>query len=278
MLEIKTSVQPIDVVIETSGSRPVIVRDENLEDFVCKYDSSQKLIKEYLAHHFLQVWGLPVLSAVFVDVLPEHIDPITVRQGVITNRTQPHHFRKTCFGTLYIADSLLMSNTLQGLKSNFTELKKYVNKNDFLKIALFDLWIVNTDRNHGNYNILIQSIGREYLITPIDHSEIFDGFDIGNDLNQLTPEDSILTSELASVFLSDNKKTDMEVRILLDNFPNFVKGCSEILPKLVENCPDSWCQNKPKLLQDLKKFMEDEAWIQSTMQNFIELVQHHFNR
>ena len=276
MLEKKISVQPIDAVIETTGSRPVVVKDTNLDDFACKYDSPQKLLKEYLAHHFLQIWGLPVMTAAFIEVLPEHIDPNNIKQGIITNRTQPHHFRKPCFGTLYNNDSSLMTNTLVGLKSNYTELNKYVNKDDFLKIALFDLWIVNTDRNHGNYNILVQSIGGGYLITPIDHSEIFDGFDIGNKLNQLTPEDSILTSDLASVFLYNKKKIEATIVTLLDNFPTFVKECGKILPKLVEHCPDSWCGNRPKLLQDLNNFVEDDVWMQETLQNFRELVHRQF--
>lgn len=275
MLDKKVSVHPIEKVIETNGSRPVIVVDEQFDEYACKYDWPQKLIKEYIAHHFLEVWGLPTMPAVFLNVLPDHIAPANVREGVISNRTQPRHFNKPCFGTLYNPNATAVSNQLTGLKSDYNELKKYSNREDFLKIALFDLWVVNSDRNHGNYNMLVQPVNKEYIITPIDHSEIFDGFDIGDSLSQLTPESSILTSSMALVFLNNKRKITQQVEALLNNFPNFVLECGKLLPELVDNCPDSWCNNKAKLLQDLTNFVEDENWIQETIQNFKELVQTH---
>lgn len=278
MLEYKTSVQQVEKVIETPGSRPVIVTDEQLDDYACKYDFTEKLIKEYLAHHFLKIWELPVIPAAFVKVLSEHINPAILKKGIITSRTQPRHFNKLCFGTLYNVDAILLTNHFEGLRSDYSQLKKYQNREDFLKIALFDLWVVNIDRLHGNYNILIQPINGEYILTPIDHSDIFDGFDIGDSLSQLTPESSILTSAMALVLLYGNRKIESQANALLNNFPNFVNECGKILPKLVEGCPDSWCLDKPKLLQNLQKFVYDEGWIKDTVQNFKGLVQHHLIR
>lgn len=107
MLEYKTSVQQVEKVIETTGSRPVIVTDEQLDDYACKYDFTEKLIKEYIAHYFLKIWELPVLPAAFVRVLPEHINPAILKKGIISSRTQPRHFNKLCFGTLYNVDAIV---------------------------------------------------------------------------------------------------------------------------------------------------------------------------
>ena len=58
MINCLNSIEEIKKVIETNGSRPVVVFAEDLEYYACKYDSSTKLINEYLAHRFLQVWGI----------------------------------------------------------------------------------------------------------------------------------------------------------------------------------------------------------------------------
>jgi len=58
MINCLNSIEEIKKVIETNGSKPVVVFAEDLEYYACKYDSSTKLINEYLAHLFLQVWGI----------------------------------------------------------------------------------------------------------------------------------------------------------------------------------------------------------------------------
>lgn len=268
MLPLRISIESIRRVIDTNGSRPVVVLVDDLEDYACKYDASSKLISEYLAHCFLRIWELPILDAAIVQILPEHVGT-----SILSNRTQLHHFNKPCFGLRYNNLATDASNLLVGLKSDYNELQKFQNRYDLLKIGLFDLWIANTDRSINNYNLLINSNKGYYEITPIDHSDIFDGCRLGQDLAQLTEYDSILSSDLAKTLLYNNKKIAEETRLLLNNFPNFVTACNNALPEIVAGIPNDWCSDKGTLHEQIKSSIIDNAtWIADTKANFKELV------
>src|SRR5690348_4904939 len=101
---------------------------------------------------------------------------------MLSGRLARHMFDKPCFGLMYDVEAGEASNIYLGLKGNSYELNKYPERFDLLKIALFDLWLANNDRNHNNYNLLLKD-GR---FVPIDHSEIFDGSSLGRKLSQLT--------------------------------------------------------------------------------------------
>lgn len=271
MLPKRKSIEEIKKAIDTNGSRPVIVFADDFEYYLCKYDSCSKIINEYIAHCFLKVWEVPVFPAAIVQIQPEHIP-----NRVVQNRTQPHHFNKPSFGLLYNDEAIDASNLLIGLKGNYNELRKFVNRKDFIKIALFDLWVANTDRNVNNYNMLIKPSNEGFMITPIDHTDIFDGCRLGQQLAQLTKLDSILSSNLAHVLMYNTKKIAAEANALLDIFPTFVVKCGEFLPKMVESIPDLWCTDKKQLLDQLSSsLITDTHWLADTKENFRELIQDH---
>ncbi len=150
MLTSRYSISEISRVIDTQGSMPVVVLADDLEDYVCKYDFNGKLINEYLAWKFLEAWELPTIPAAFLEIRPEH-----VKAEFLSNRIQRSQFRKPTFGLRYENNAADVNNLLLGLKNDYNELRKFTNRADLLKIAFFDLWIANTDRNHNNYNLLI---------------------------------------------------------------------------------------------------------------------------
>ena len=45
--------------------------------------------------------------------------------------------------------------------------RRFANKNDVLKIALFDYWISNEDRNHNNYNLMLKMVKEEYPLWQV---------------------------------------------------------------------------------------------------------------
>lgn len=268
------SIAKITKAIETNGSRPVIALAEDLEFYACKYDSPAKLINEYLAHSFLKIWQIPVLEAAFVNIQQEHIGA-----EIITNRTQPHHFEKPTFGLKYDDNAVDVNNLLMGLKGNYTELQKYGNKLDLLKIGLFDMWLANTDRNHNNYNLLVQSAQQQFNFIPIDHSDIFDGCNLGKrPLAQLTEEDSVLSSEIASLYLFPKSKIIAEANHLLQNFPIFVADCGKLLTSIVEEIPELWCADRFLLIAQVEEaIITNETWLAETEQNFRTLIELNFH-
>lgn len=241
---------------------------DDLEEYLCKYDSNSKLINEYCALCFLDAWGIPHLQGAFVRILSEHISP-----DIISNRTQPHHFGKPTFGLRYQNETVDVSNMLVGLKGNYHELSKYQSRSVLLKIALFDLWLANTDRSVNNYNLLVQPKDDCFQIIPIDHSEIFDGCRLGQGIAQLTPEDSILYADLAHVLLYNPKKIAEEANAILDNFTTFVLNCGDMLSDIIAGMPDEWCLNKQQLEQQISEaVIENNVWLNDTKANFRELV------
>lgn len=263
------SISNITRVIDTDGSKPVVMVANDLEDYACKYDSKNKLINEYIAHQFLPVWGLPVLSAAFVNIKKEHVS-----EKFLSGRIRLSDFDKPAFGLQYNNEAVDATNVFLGLKNDSYELGKFINRLDLLKIALFDMWLANDDRNHNNYNILIV----DYKFVPIDHSNIFDGGRLGNELAQLTKDDSILTSDLALTFLNQKTKVEEEATKLTDNFRTFVSACNEKLPSIIEAIPDEWCNDKATLLANIRSaVIENDSWLKETISSFSELI-HKFIR
>jgi hypothetical protein len=269
MLPLVQSISEISRVINTSGSMPVVVLADDLEDYACKYDQKSKLVNEYIAHQFLQKWGLPVFPAAFVNIKREHIP-----DNIIQGRIRLIDFEKPAFGLRYNNDAIDATNILLGLKNDNYEIGKFTNRLDLLKIALFDFWVANDDRNHNNYNILI--VDNQFI--PIDHSTIFDGGRLGSQLAQLTEDDSLLTSDLALTFLNQKTKVEEEANKLIQNFPTFVNNCNEILPAIIESLPEEWCNDKPSLLESIKSLIIDnDDWLNETISSFSQLI-HKFIR
>lgn len=84
------SIEAIHKVYNTTGSSPVLVTCNDLNEWVCKYDrSSISLFNEYVAASFLQLWGLKVPEFAFVTVHPDHIP-----EKILSGRTQGWLFEK----------------------------------------------------------------------------------------------------------------------------------------------------------------------------------------
>jgi hypothetical protein len=269
MLPRLTSISAITKVIPTTGSMPVVVMAEDLEDYACKYDSRSKLINEYVAHQFLQVWGINTFSAAFIQIRQEHITP-----NFLNNRIQKPMFEKPTFGLRYDNDAGEINDALLGIRGENYEINKFTERFDLMNIGLFDLWVANDDRNHNNYNLLTK--GTDFI--AIDHSTIFDGDGLGRNLSPLTWEDSILSSDLSITFLNSKQKREARHTELLAQFPTFVNGCRQALPEIIEGIPNEWCNNKANLTQNiLTSVIDNGPWLQGTISTFSELI-HNFNR
>jgi hypothetical protein len=269
MLPSLNSISAIANIIQTRGSMPVVVMAEDFEDYACKYGSPYKLINEYLAHQFLQIWEMRVFPAAFINIKKEH-----VLDDMLSPRLRLFDFDKPTFGLQYKNEAIDASNILLGLKNDGYELAKFTNRFSLLKIALFDLWLANNDRNHHNYNILIH----DYEFIPIDHVDIFDGGRLGNELAQLTDEDSLINSDLALTFLNSKAKLEEYVEVLIEKFPTFVYECGNALPHIIANLPGEWCDDKPLLQQNIiTSVIENTVWLSQTNTTFLQLI-HNFNR
>ncbi len=98
------------------------------------------------------------------------------------------------------------------------ERKTFKNKADYLKIAFFDIWLSNEDRNQGNYNLLID-IENENQFVPIDHDAIFNTGNLDKGLYLITLEDSLIYS---GIFKSLFPKRSFDEEEYITNIKNEV--------------------------------------------------------
>ena len=126
----------------TTLERPVLILCNDMQEYVCKHVLSSdglNLFCEYVAASFLRLWKLPVPNFAFVKINYDHVKQFGIPSRLI---------ERTCFGSRY-------SQFYQEL-SHFTDTpdiskqKGYLdNRDNLLKIALFDIWMQTKNRENA---------------------------------------------------------------------------------------------------------------------------------
>lgn len=170
--------------IPTDGHSPLKFICNDGEIYFCKYRVSQKeveidcLVYEVVCSLLLKALGIPTPEIAFVQVTENSYNKddlnknrLFIKPGVI------------CFGSNELKYSQLVTE-LDKISSK-SDFKKYVNPDDIIRIALFDMWVGNTDRGKrnsnfspgrsNNYNLLTKSEGIKSKIFAFDHGFAFGG-------------------------------------------------------------------------------------------------------
>ncbi|MEZ4723008.1 MAG: HipA family kinase [Flavobacteriales bacterium] len=167
------------------------------------------------------------------------------------------------------------SRTVGGIavQSN-TQKSKIWNKQTLLRIALFDIWTSNEDRNHNNYNLLMTMASGAYDWVVIDHGEAFNSNNaMQHGLTTLTYHDSILQSELYHLIFQKPHNFAAEIELILTQFDQWITKASHETVGWIDAAPDSWGANK----DEWKTFLMDEwlslSWSNDVKQAFREHCQ-----
>jgi len=269
MMQYRTSIEATHKVFQTNGSQPVLVTRDDLEYWVCKYDSSvYSLFNEFIASRFLNIWNIPTPPIGFITVLPEHIT-----DSIIGGRIQPRFFQKHCFGSKYLSYAKEVDAFFESFKNNTYELNKINSREDFLKIGLFDLWLSNEDRNHNNYNLLLKpEDDGTYVFNAIDHVNCFNTGNLGRPLYHLSENESILKSEIVDVLFSKGAKLRGIVDELSQELYICSTRCRESLDDILSDLPATWDLNVDQIRRDIEQIFEI-AWLQDTEEIFKRYVQ-----
>lgn len=268
------SISRVSRQFETYGSSPILVLASDKNEYVCKYHRSANpsfsgnLINEYLASEFLKCWNIYAPVSGFIKFKVEHIEGLGLQHS---------WFDIPCFGSCY--DSY--ANEIDALTSTSNSLvRKGMQKKDtFLKIALFDIWLSNEDRNLGNYNLLLDTINQN-IIFPIDHEKIFNS----NSLRQrkicsITYEDSLISSPFTSTLYSKKKLAN---KGFLDELKKYfyicINNCEAKLPTIIESIPNEWCNDKSNLEKLLTDNIFQDNWKDQCFQLFLEFIQTNINQ
>lgn len=144
-----------------------------------------------------------------------------------------------------------------------------------MKIALFDIWLSNEDRNRGNYNLLLQAIEGGFLwLYVIDHSDIFNSsMAYNNRLVEITEEESLLTSELALLLFQKDISFAEKQTLLLEDFHRYIVLCNDCLPSILAQVPKNWRIDTPYYETKIRTIFSPQ-WIETCKNTFKEYTRH----
>jgi len=271
---VKYKVNPIVTYLHTienireiygTGSRPVIVHCNDLNDYLCKYDAPTNLLSEYLAAQFLGLWNLKFPECAFISIAKEHIGNL---------RLNPQLLDKVAFGTRFYDHADDVTGIFE-MKSP-SDISRIKQKEAFLKIGLFDLWLSNEDRCANNSNILLVPFEEGEFFVPIDHSAIFNTGAVythyTTHLERLTQEDSIICTHFTPLMFKHGKTLSETLEILESDFKYATKGCEVEVDQIFGNVPVDWDIDehiKDKICSNIF----NDNWKSETWQTFLQYLQ-----
>ncbi|WP_330443793.1 HipA family kinase [Flavobacterium sp. C4GT6] len=241
--------------VYNTGGNPVLVTCNDFNSWICKHGRlfASPLFNEVIGSCFARLWELRTPEIALINVSVDHL-PIDK-----SNTVQPIFFNKPCFGSFYIEDSQVIDEpTILSFKDESFK-KKLKNKEDFLLIALFDIWLSNEDRNYNNSNLLLDySDGDSYYFTVFDHDAIFNSNSLNHGLYLISDSESIISTDLAKILFVNNKKLVELVNNIVEKFYFCVSVCKRELKNILSNIPEAWNLNISNLEANLIKFLFNE--------------------
>lgn len=251
-------VNSIDIIRKQypTGEEPVLVMCSDMNRYICKYIHSsasvQKLVCELIGVKMAKVWGLNVPDAVFVKIKSEHWPTQFTRPKVMT----------TLLGSKYLETVEYV------LPSTFSKLAHTSGMfNQLLKIALFDFWVANEDRNSNNSNLLYDI--KNTRLVPIDFGCILNSADLEFSMMQLTTNETILSSPLFSYLrqnISNKRKNELR-----EVFDTCLSRCRLQTNSIIEDLPSDWNVSAEIVNGKLNQLFESE-WTEEVWNNFEECL------
>lgn len=272
MIKRLRSISGIQKVFDTNRS-PVVVLASDFNEYLCKHSRhvpANYLFYELLANRFLKLWGLDVPEATIIDVNPDHL-----KADDYSGKLQPANFLIPTIGFRYLHDSIDFNQLMATRYSSQTR-KLFTKKEDLLKIALFDIWIANEDRNQNNYNLLITNdTSKGFIFVPIDHEMIFNTGNLDKGLVELTQEDSLVTSMLFTSLAVKQPEGKIVDRLLTTKNEYYlcIEKCYEQLDEILEDIPPDWKIDVPSMKALLVSNLFSDRWKQRAFIHFTYLIQ-----
>ncbi|MDE6553438.1 MAG: hypothetical protein K2K98_10885 [Muribaculaceae bacterium] len=240
-----------------TGEEPVLALCSDLNEYVCKYMRSSstpyKLICEIIGAISANIWELKIPDFALVKLLPEHWTPFRN-----VNLSAP------AFGSKIEQTVIDVSSTWNNEIIPTSAIQQQI-----AKIALFDIWMANEDRNWNNANMLYDVTTNELLV--IDHGCILNTATFDFDLSLLTQNETILYSDLAHFILSDI--SDNTSNKLIFNLEVFFKSLldrrEEFISCVLDNIPVAWNVNLDLVRFKLNQLFE-KKWIENCWETFVE--------
>ncbi len=249
-----------------TGEEPVLVIGSDMKAYVCKYmrssASAYKLTCELIGTQMAKTWQLYTPDAAFVYIRPEH----WAGQLMSHNISAPSLGSKRIEGVVDITPSTIME--VEQTDSIFRQL---------LKIALFDFWIANEDRNANNANLLYDV--RQGRLISIDYGCALNTATFEYPLSQLTSTDTILWSDLFDHIVKNVNHATIEKAImeLEKSYKLSLKRCDGVSSIIIEDLPKEW-NVSPCIVTDKLQQLFSRKWVADVWENFMECLKENIRK
>ncbi len=252
----------IDVISKQypTGEAPVLVMCSDMNLYICKYIrnsvSAQKLACELIGSKLATSWELNAPPVSFVNIKYEHWPKSFISPKVMT----------TMLGSKYLTSvDYVLPSTFDKLAKTSAMLKH------LLKIALFDFWVANEDRNENNSNLLYDVITKTFV--PIDFGCILNHADFKSSMIQLTTTDTIINSSLFKYLTKGNVSQTIQKHVtnLKGAYANYVRRCQMQIDDIVNNLPSDWNIPTSLVTNKLLQLFEPD-WLEAVWRNFEECL------
>lgn len=173
------------------------------------------------------------------------------------------------FGSKYVKNSKDVDNFIsRGFNKKYFDDKTLFN---FLKIAIFDLWMANEDRVINNPNLLVSPKGYAIDIIAYDHEKCFNS-NSGMALCQLTAEDSILQHEILKLFTRKETNYYRIIEQVCLQFENYSSKCKKTYKAFFDNVPKDWVIDYNYFIDYFESNLFSKKWIEDTKKNFRGII------
>jgi hypothetical protein len=195
-----------------------------------------------------------------------------IENNTKVNRNYLLNANSICFASKEIDPHKMLSD-VDEIKDK-TSFNKFLNPEQFLKIALFDLWVAHDDRNATNYNLLALTIDEGYYFYSIDHYHCFGGESYFNkDFSQLRVNQ--YKSLMTTTFGLSLRKYLVNPQILtnlVEAFNNIdLEKINIIVTNVFNQLPKEW-KIDPNLQGTIISFLTDKKRNQEVIEIFKHLT------
>lgn len=255
-----------DNQVFNTGCEPLLVHCSDLNYYVCKYNlragRADLLFREFVSASFLKLWELRVPNFALINLKKTH-----------NPKCKPNIVNEIpCFGSLHNSEFREVDAFI-GETSN-AQRNKFNNKNDLLKIALFDYWLSNEDRNFNNYNVMLYLENDKYQLIPIDGGAVFHTGNQDKQNYSLSIEESILSSPFLFSLFKAKELSDVQlISDLKRKYYFYVNECKQGLQSIIDQVPDEWQINKVIEYNNLVQFLFSDSWVDECWETFTDHLQ-----
>ena len=248
-----------------TGEEPVLVVCSDLNTYVCKYmrssASAYKLACELIGARMAKAWKLPTPDIALVKIQSSHW----------TGVNMSHSLSAPSIGSRWLDGMVDIT------PSTYTEVPASIETlSQLMRIALFDFWVANEDRNANNANLMYDVVHRRMV--SIDYGCIFNTATFEYPLSQLTSTDTILWSDFFLHLTKQQTNSDILglAKMLHEEYAECLRQSNFLISQIVEDIPREWNVAESVVEAKLSQLFNTQ-WTDGVWNIFMECLNENLN-